>query len=67
MGIQMDPVYRTGFRTSSAAVAPVLFKSDPMVPCQRMGRTGSDTFMIFTGQADADHRRLRPVDLDADA
>jgi hypothetical protein len=63
----MDSVYRTGFRTSSAAVAPVLLHPDPMVPRQRIGRTGGDTFMIFAGQANADHRRLRPVDLDTDA
>jgi len=67
MGIQMDSVYRTGFRTSSAAIATVLVQPDPMVPRQRIGRTGGNTFMIFTGQANADHRRLRPVDLDTDA
>jgi hypothetical protein len=67
MGIQMDSVYRTSFSTSSAAVAPVLFQPDPMVPCKRMGRAGSNTFMILTGQANADHRSLWPVDIDADA
>ncbi|MCX5819976.1 MAG: hypothetical protein NT047_08725 [Deltaproteobacteria bacterium] len=67
MGIQMDSVYRTGFRTSSAAITPVFVQPDPMVPRKRIGRTGRNTFMIFTGQANADHRRLRPVDLDADA
>jgi hypothetical protein len=63
----MDSVYRTGFRTSSAAITPVFVQPDPMVPRQRTGRTGGNTFMILTGQANADHRRLRPVDLDADA
>jgi hypothetical protein len=67
MGIQMDSVHRTGFRTSSAAVAAVLVHPDPMVPGQRIGRTGGDTFMILAGQANADYRRLWPVDLDADA
>jgi hypothetical protein len=67
MRIQMDSVYRTGFRTPSAAVATVLVQPDPMVPRKRFGRTGANTFMIFTGQANADHRRLWPVDLDADA
>jgi hypothetical protein len=66
MGIQMDSVYRTGFRTSSATIAPVLVQPDPMVPRQRSGRTGGNTFVVLAGQANADHRRLRPVDLDAD-
>lgn len=67
MRIHMDSIYRTGFHTSFATIAPVLVQPDPMVPRQRIGRTGGDTFMIFTGQANTDHRRLRPVDLDANA
>jgi hypothetical protein len=67
MGIHMDSAYRTGFRTSSAAIAPVLFQPDPLDPRQRIGRTGGNAFMIFAGQTNADHRRVRPVDLDTDA
>jgi hypothetical protein len=38
-----------------------------MVPRQRIGWAGGNAFMTFTGQANADHRRLRPVDIDTDA
>jgi hypothetical protein len=67
MGVQMDSVRRTGVRASAAAITTVLVQPDPIVPRQCCGRAGGNAFMVFTGQTNADRRRLRPLNVDADA
>jgi hypothetical protein len=67
MRIHTDSTYRTGFHTSPAAIAPFLVQPDPTVPLQRIDRTGGNAFMTFASKANADRRRVRPVDLDANA